>query len=123
MQLWSDAESGSRVDADAYQELGVSAVWWFLILYSLGVMEVLFQRPPTYPVAALRQGVQGEVVLQVRFSKDGFVHSARAIRGEPILNQEAVRQWRLNPYRTNDKPSDMAAQNHIQFQPHKVETI
>ena len=26
MQLWSDAESGSRVDADAYQELGVSAV-------------------------------------------------------------------------------------------------
>jgi hypothetical protein len=26
MQLWSDAELGSRVDADAYRVLGVSAI-------------------------------------------------------------------------------------------------
>jgi protein TonB len=69
-------------------------------------------------VDALRQGVQGEVVLQVRVSKDGFVYSARAIRGEPILNQaavEAVRHWQLSPYRMNDKPSDMAAQITFNF--------
>jgi TonB family protein len=79
---------------------------------------VLYSVDPTYPVDALRQGVQGEVVLQVRVSKDGFVYSARAIRGEPILNQaavEAVRHWQLSPYRMNDKPSDMAAQITFNF--------
>jgi hypothetical protein len=67
MQLWSDAESGSRVDADAYQVLGVSAV---MVVPN-----------------SLSRSFAG-------LSKDGFVYSARAIRGEPILNQEAVRQWR-----------------------------
>jgi TonB family protein len=60
---------------------------------------LLYSVDPTYPVDALRQHVQGEVVLQVRVIKDGFVYSARAIRGEPILDQaavEAVRQWRLS---------------------------
>jgi TonB family protein len=79
---------------------------------------VLYSVDPTYPVDALRQGVQGEVVLQVRVSKDGFVYSARAIRGEPILNQaaeEAARHFRLSPYRMNDKPSDMAAQITFNF--------
>ena len=75
---------------------------------------LLYSVDPTYPV----EHVQGEVVLQVRVSKDGFVYSSRAIRGEPILNQaavEAVRQWRLSPYRMNDKPSDMAAQITFNF--------
>jgi TonB family protein len=79
---------------------------------------LLYSVDPTYPVDALRQHVQGEVVLQVRVSKDGFVYSARAIRGEPILNQaaaEAVGQWRLSPYRMNDKPSDMVAQITFNF--------
>jgi len=79
---------------------------------------LLYSADPTYPVDALRQRIQGEVVLQVRVSKDGFVYSARAIRGEPILNQaaeEAVRHFRLSPYRINDKPSDMAAQITFNF--------
>ena len=79
---------------------------------------LLYSVDPTFPVDALRQSIQGEVVLQVRVSKDGFVYSARAIRGEPILDQaavEAVRHWRLSPYRMNDKPSDMAAQITFNF--------
>jgi TonB family protein len=79
---------------------------------------LLYSVDPTFPVDALRQRIQGEVVLQVRVSKDGFVYSARAIRGEPILDQaavEAVRHWRLSPYRMNDKPSDMAAQITFNF--------
>jgi len=79
---------------------------------------LLYSVDPTYPVDALRQRVQGEVVLQVRVSRDGFVYSARAIRDEPILDQaamEAVRHWRLSPYRMNDQPSDMAAQITFNF--------
>jgi len=79
---------------------------------------LLYSADPTYPVDALRQRIQGEVVLQVRVSKDGFVYSARAIRGEPILDQaavEAVQHWPLSPYRMNDKPSDMAAQITFNF--------
>jgi protein TonB len=67
---------------------------------------------------ALRQRIQGQVVLQVRISKDGLVYGAKAIRGEPILSQaavEAMRQWRFSPYRMNDKPFDVAAQITFKF--------
>ncbi|HEX7424055.1 MAG TPA: TonB family protein [Terriglobales bacterium] len=79
---------------------------------------LLHRVDPTYPMDALRQGIQGQVVLQVRISKDGLVYGAKAIRGEPILSQaavEAVRQWRFSPYRMNNKPFDVAAQITFKF--------
>ena len=79
---------------------------------------LLHRVDPTYPMDALRQRIQGQVVLQVRISKDGSVYGAKTIGGEPILSQaavEAVREWRFSPYRMNDKPFDVAAQITFEF--------
>jgi TonB family protein len=73
---------------------------------------------PTYPMDALRQGIQGQVGLEIRISKDGLVYVATPIRGDPILSQaavEAVRQWRFSPYRMNNKAYDVAAQITFKF--------
>jgi TonB family protein len=73
---------------------------------------------PTYPLQALQRRIQGQVLLQVRINKDGFVYGATAIRGEPILSQaavEAARQWRYSPYRRKNKPIDVAGQITFEF--------
>jgi len=91
----------------------VPAVSEGLSLFQVVEGTLLHRVDPTYPMNALRQRIQGQVVLEVRISTDGSVYGAKAIRGEPILSQaavEAVREWRFNPYRMNDKPLDVAAQ-------------
>ena len=68
---------------------------------------------PAYPADALRQHLQGQVVLRVRIGKDGLVYGAKAIRGGPILSQaalEAVRQWRFSPFKMNDTLLEVPAQ-------------
>jgi TonB family protein len=79
---------------------------------------LVYRVDPTYPEDALRQRVQGQVVLQIRIGKDGFVYDAKVIRGESILSQavlEAVRQWRFTPYMMNREPVDVAAQITLEF--------
>ena len=73
---------------------------------------------PTYPADALQRRIEGQVVLDTRIGKDGFVYDAKVIRGEFTLSQAAlgaVRQWRLTPYMMNIKPVDLAAQVRIEF--------
>ncbi len=73
---------------------------------------------PTYPADALQRRIEGQVVLQTRIGKDGFVYDAKVIRGEFTLSQAAlgaVRQWRFTPYMMNKKPVDLAAQVTLEF--------
>ena len=73
---------------------------------------------PTYPEDALQRRIQGQVVLDTRIGKDGFVYDAKVIRGEFTLSQAAlgaVRQWRFTPYMMNKKPVDLAAQVTLEF--------
>jgi len=66
---------------------------------------------PTYPEDALRQHIQGQVVLQIRIGKDGFVYDAKVIRGESTLSRaalDAVREWRFTPHGMNKKPLEVA---------------
>jgi TonB family protein len=79
---------------------------------------LLYRVDPTYPEDALRQRVQGQVVLQIRIGKDGFVYDTKVIRGDPMLSRaalEAVRQWRFTPYTMNKAPFDLAAQITFEF--------
>jgi len=79
----------------------------------------LFHRvDPIYPEDAVRQRVQGQVVVQIRIGKDGLVYDAKVIRGEPTLSQavlDAVPQWRFTPYRMNKKPFEVADQITFEF--------
>ncbi|MGA9389298.1 MAG: TonB family protein [Candidatus Sulfotelmatobacter sp.] len=73
---------------------------------------------PSYPAEALQRQIEGQVVLQVQIGKDGSVHAAKVIRGDPMLSQaalEAVEQWRFTPYKLNDKPLDIRAEITFQF--------
>jgi TonB family protein len=79
---------------------------------------LLYRVDPTYPEDALRQRVQGQVVLQIRIGKDGFVYDTKVIRGDPMLSRaalEAVRQWCFTPYTLNKTPFDLAAQITFDF--------
>lgn len=59
---------------------------------------------PIYPVAAVRQGLQGPVVLQARVGRDGKIRDLKLVRGYLVLGRaafEAVKQWRYQPYFLN----------------------
>jgi len=61
---------------------------------------------PRYPVAALRAGASGVVVLEAIVSSDGHVKEVRILESpDPSLSEagaDAVRQWMFSPARDDD---------------------
>ncbi len=62
---------------------------------------------PAYPAIALRQGLQGQVMLRVQVTEDGIGETVIIERssGYEILDEsavEAVKQWRFNPAKRGD---------------------
>ena len=56
---------------------------------------------PVYPPIAQAAQVQGDVVFKIEVSPDGFVRSAKAISGPPMLREAtagALKQWRYQPF-------------------------
>ena len=70
--------------------------------------------PASYPPEALRQGIQGTVILRCIVEADGSVSSAtvtRSIDNKFGLDDEAVkaiRQWRFEPGRREGAPVRVA---------------
>jgi TonB family protein len=63
---------------------------------------------PIYPAAALETHRSGEVILEILVSEDGSIASIRSISGDPALADaaaDAVRNWRYEPYRINQRPT------------------
>lgn len=62
---------------------------------------------PIYPIDALRNRVQGKVLLEVVTDSGGSVIKATVIKGHPMLRDAAVRaalQWKHEPVPVKDKP-------------------
>src|SRR5262249_1320168 len=58
------------------------------------------QIKPVYPSQAKAARIVGNVIMEVRVDKDGYVEDVSVIKGHPLLNQlavSAVRQWRYAP--------------------------
>ena len=73
---------------------------------------------PTYPDAALKQRVQGAVVLDVQIGADGRVQNVEVVSGSPMLVQastSAVRQWRFKTQRVNGRLAEMQTQVTLNF--------
>jgi TonB family protein len=73
---------------------------------ALLVHEVL----PSYPLEALRAGLQGTVVLQALVGRDGAVEDLKLVQGYFALGNaaiSAVKQWRFRPYRLNGEIVEM----------------
>jgi protein TonB len=65
---------------------------------------VLQRIPPNYPEQALKDGLQGPVVLEAWIARDGTIRDLKLIRGSFLLGQaayKAVKQWRYQPYLLN----------------------
>ncbi len=63
---------------------------------------------PQYPAEALAAHRAGNVVLEVEVTADGTVSNIRTLSGDPVLaaaSAAAVRNWRYQPYRLHDHPS------------------
>ena len=65
-----------------------------------------YQSPPTYPPAALRNGVEGSVVVRVDVDATGYPMNVTIIQrsGSRDLDRaasDAVRRWRFQPAQSN----------------------
>ena len=62
--------------------------------------KIVFEFKPAYPPAARQQAVQGLVLMEITVNEKGEVWGARVVRGEPLLQDaalKAVRRWRFSP--------------------------
>jgi TonB family protein len=75
---------------------------------------------PKYPADAIRQNIQGEVVLYAIIRANGTVDSIQAVRHlDPELDRDAVEalaQWKFHPAMRDGKPVDVEAVVHVPFQ-------
>jgi general secretion pathway protein A len=70
---------------------------------------------PLYPIAARSGNIQGVVLLNVVVGPNGTIEKVSVISGHPLLAPaavNAVKQWRYEPFLTNNKP--VRSETHIQ---------
>jgi TonB family protein len=63
---------------------------------------------PKFPPDAIASRRAGTVVLEVQVAEDGTISSMKTISGDPTLASaatDAVRNWRYQPYRQGNQPS------------------
>ena len=82
------------------------------IAVSAKVMEgqLLIKVPPTYPVEAKKERIQGKVVLNAVVGKAGSVEKLVVASGPKELQQsalDAVRQWTYKPFLLNGQPVEV----------------
>lgn len=69
--------------------------------------KILEHVAPTYPAIAKAARAQGTVVVQILVDEEGYIISASAVSGHPLLQQSAVsavRQWRFTPTLLEGRP-------------------
>jgi len=74
---------------------------------------------PKYPQSAIKQRIDGEVILYAIIRKDGHVDSIQLVRGlDPLLDQnamEALARWQFRPATREGQPVYLEAVIHIPF--------
>jgi TonB family protein len=102
------AREGSKgvVEASSTTKLAPSQSVW--LSPEQAAARLLSHSEPEYPPKARSARRAGNVVLEIRVAEDGSVSSIRTLSGDPVLATaaaEAVRNWRYEPYRLNDRPA------------------
>jgi TonB family protein len=111
-----EASSTTRIDRTKPAEIKpVTAVW---ISPAKAETRLLSRTEPHYPPQALAAHRAGNVVLEVHVAEDGTVTNIRTLSGDPLLvgaATEAVRNWRYQPYRQHDHPSQFQTDVTLSF--------
>lgn len=83
-------------------------------------VEILFKPRPAYTPEALRQKVEGEVLLDVVFTASGSLHVNRVVKGLGYglddMALAAAQRIRFRPARRDGQPYDCAALVHMVFE-------
>lgn len=91
---WHDLEHGAGASAPA--AIDVSS--------SLMGQKIIHRADPIYPSEALKQRIEGEVMLDTLIAEDGTVKDVHAVSGPDVLRPAAVaavKWWRFEPYEVN----------------------
>jgi len=73
---------------------------------------------PKYPKQAMKQNIQGAVVLSLSVAMSGKVERVSVVSGDPVLADaatHAVRKWKYVPYFRNDQPVEVQTTITINF--------
>lgn len=85
----------------------------------LSAPDPVFTVDPEYPPEAIKQHIDGEVVLYAIIRKDGSVANIQLVRGvDPKLDVNAMKafaKWKFKPGRRGGVPVDIEAVVHIPF--------
>jgi TonB family protein len=114
----STKTSGAAPASDASQSAMIapsSNVW---LAPDQADLRLLSRIEPQYPADALAAHRSGDVVLEVLVAEDGSVASIRTLTGDPLLAAaaaDAVRQWRYEPYRQHERPSQFQTDVTLKF--------
>jgi TonB family protein len=74
---------------------------------------------PTLPAEAKRAGIKGPVFLEIEIDESGHISVLRVARGDPALNDDAVRaasRWKYEPAVLDGKPIRYITTIAISFQ-------
>ena len=77
------------------------------------------RKEPVYPKAAIKDGTEGEILLQVTIDKKGQVEKVKILKSIPALDDaavEAVKQWVYEPYLVDGEPVKVAFNVKVIFQ-------
>ena len=80
--------------------------------------KILKEVKAVYPPEALKSKAQGEVVVDIRISKDGNVVDTKVVKSIPELDKaatDALKQYKFQPTLLNGKPVDVLATMTIRF--------
>jgi TonB family protein len=85
---------------------------------SAGAATVLYRVEPEYPDEARQQGIQGQVILEVRTGPEGAVEDIQLVSGPPQLAEPAIAavlQWRFQPRTQNGQPVGVQSRITLNF--------
>jgi len=74
--------------------------------------------PPIYPIAAQKEGIQGQVWVKLFVNQSGSVEKVEVISGNPALTKAAVdaaRKWKFQPFMKDGKAIKVTAQMPVDF--------
>jgi hypothetical protein len=90
-----------------------------------GISKIQERTAPLYPPIAKAAHVSGDVILIVRFAKDGGVSDQRILSGPEMLRKSAtaaVATWKVNPY-TGTRECPMVVSYFIESQERSCDVL
>ncbi len=107
---WRDLERSGESGRGSPAALDVSS--------SIMGQRILHRADPIYPSEALRQKVEGEVMLETLIGEDGTVKDVHAVSGPDLLRpaaMDAVKWWRFEPYEVNGRATPVHTLIEVDF--------